>query len=64
MKDNKKINVTYFFDTSQSVRKSIILYKQVGSVASPIMYFTKPKWVKNEDFLQTFKEMQIYLREE
>lgn len=56
--------VEYWFDKSQTLRKSIILYKQVGSVASPIMYFSKPKHITNDEFLKIFNQMEIHLKTE
>lgn len=63
MSNNKPAQPEYWFDKSQTLRQSIILYKQINGVASPIMYFTKPKWISNEEFLDTFKRMQIYIAE-
>jgi hypothetical protein len=58
----KQEDIEYWFDKSQTLRKSIILYKQVNTVASPIMYISKPKHITNKDFLETFNKMEIYLK--
>lgn len=58
---NKK---EYFFDFSKSWRKSIILFEQIGSVASPIAYIQKPKHREDKEFEQFIKSLQIYVKQE
>lgn len=55
-------NVTYFFDRSKQFRKSIILFKQVGSTCSPVMYMSKPKYLSNEEFDKLFSSMEIKIK--
>lgn len=50
---------SYYIDRGKSFRKSIIIFKQVGNVASPIMYIQKPKWVSEKDFNDYMDRMQI-----
>jgi hypothetical protein len=52
----------YFLDFSKSFRKSIILFQQVGSVASPIAYIQKPKHVDDDEFMTFVKSLQIYTK--
>lgn len=51
----------YWFDKSRTIRKSIILYKHQDGMSTPVMYITKPKWVTDKEFMETFKSMQIYI---
>ena len=50
---------SYFIDRSKSIRKSVIIFKEVGNVASPIMYIKKPKWLSEKDFNDYMDAMQI-----
>ena len=51
----------YWFDKSRTIRKSIILYKQQDGMATPVMYLTKPRWLSDEEFMETFNSMKIYI---
>ena len=51
----------YWFDKSRTLRKSIILYKQQDGMATPVMYLTKPRWLSDEEFMETFNSMKIYI---
>ena len=51
----------YWFDKSRTLRKSIILYKQQGGMATPVIYLTKPRWISDEEFMETFNNMKIYI---
>ena len=51
----------YWFDKSRTFRKSIILYKQQDGMATPVMYLTKPRWLSDEEFMETFNNMKIYI---
>jgi hypothetical protein len=51
----------YWFDKSMNVRKSIILYKHQDGMATPVMYLSKPRWISDEEFMEFFKRMQIYI---
>lgn len=52
-------NEEYYIDFSRQIRKSIILYKLKGNVSTPIVYFKKPKWIKEEDFENFIKSLSI-----
>jgi len=49
----------YYIDTSRDIRKSIIIYQVKGSVHSPVMYISKPKWISQEDFEELFSRTEI-----
>lgn len=55
-------NEEYYIDYSRQIRKSIMLYKIKGSVATPVVYFTKPKWIKEEDFVNFIKSLSIRVK--
>jgi hypothetical protein len=59
--ENEEIKIEYWFDKSQTVRKSIILYKMQEGKAWPVMYLTKPKWIDDDEFMELFRRMQIYI---
>jgi hypothetical protein len=65
MSNNKprknQVVTDYWFDKSRTIRKSIILYKQQDGMATPVMYFTKPRWLSDEEFMETFNNMKIYI---
>jgi len=64
MKDKPRENqvvTDYWFDKSMNVRKSIILYKHQDGMATPVMYLSKPRWISDEEFMEFFKRMQIYI---
>lgn len=50
----------YYLDFSKQIRKSIILYKIKGSIASPMAYIKKPKWMEEEDFEAFIRSLDIY----
>jgi hypothetical protein len=50
----------YFLDFSKEIRKSIILYKQTGSIATPMAYISKPRWIEEKDFVEFIKSLDIY----
>lgn len=52
----------YYIDYSRQIRKSIMLYRLKGSVATPVVYFTKPKWIKEEDFVSFIKSLSIRVK--
>lgn len=52
----------YYIDYSRQIRKSIMLYRLKGSVATPVVYFTKPKWIKEEDFVRFIKSLSIIVK--
>ena len=54
----------YEFDTSRQLRKSIIIWEHNGEEFTPIMYLTKPKFVKQEDFDKLVDRMQIIIHDE
>jgi len=54
--------VTYFLDKTKEFRKSIVLFKQVGNVCSPVMYISKPKHVSQEEFDELFNKIQITVK--
>lgn len=60
----KQTSKKYYLDKSKTIRKSIIIYKNKGSVHSPIIYISKPKWVTNEEFDKFINNMQIIVPNE
>jgi len=52
----------YYIDKSKTIRKSIIIYRDMGSVHSPIMYLPKPKWVSQEEFDAFVDNMTISVK--
>ena len=52
----------YYIDKSKTIRKSIIIYRDMGSVHSPIMYLSKPKWVSQEEFDAFVDNMTISVK--
>jgi hypothetical protein len=56
-------DISYFLDKSGTIRKSIILYKMVGSVATPILYIQKPKYISEEEFKSTMNSIEIRIRQ-
>lgn len=54
--------VQYFLDRSKTMRRSVILYKMVGSVATPVMYLTRPKFVSEEEFNTFLDSVSIYVK--
>jgi hypothetical protein len=50
----------YFLDFSKEIRKSIVLYKQTGSVATPMAYISRPKWIEEKDFEEFVRSLKIY----
>lgn len=52
-------NGEYYIDYSRQIRKSIMLYRLKDSVATPVVYFIKPKWIKQEDFENFIKSLSI-----
>jgi hypothetical protein len=52
----------YYIDRSKSVRKSVIIYQIKGSVHSPVVYLSKPKWIKDDDFNDLLDRMQILIK--
>jgi hypothetical protein len=52
----------YYIDKSKTIRKSIIIYRDMGSVHSPIMYLQKPKWVSQEEFDAFVDNMTIAVK--
>ena len=64
MKDKPRENqvvTDYWCDKSMTLRKSIILYKHQDGMATPVMYLSKPRWISDEEFMEFFKRMQIYI---
>jgi hypothetical protein len=57
-----KTKEEYFLDFSKQIRKSIVLYKQRGSVATPMAYINKPRWIEEKDFVEFIKSLDIYKR--
>jgi hypothetical protein len=53
---------SYYIDRSMSIRKSVIIYHNKGSVHSPIVYIKKPKWVSEEEFNDFLDRMQIMVK--
>jgi hypothetical protein len=52
----------YYIDKSKSIRKSIIIYRIKGSVHSPIMYISKPKFITENEFNDFINNMQIFIK--
>ena len=52
----------FYIDRSKSIRKSIIIYQIKGSVHSPVVYLSKPKWITDEDFNDLLDRMQIMIK--
>jgi hypothetical protein len=52
----------YYIDRSKSIRKSVIIYHIDGSVHSPVVYLSKPKWIKEDDFNDLLDRMQIMIK--
>lgn len=52
----------FYIDRSKSIRKSIIIYQIKGSVHSPVVYLSKPKWITDEEFNDLIDRMQIMIK--
>ena len=52
----------FYIDRSKSIRKSIIIYQIKGSVHSPVVYLSKPKWITDEEFNDLLDRMQIMIK--
>ena len=52
----------FYIDSSKSIRKSIIIYQIKGSVHSPVVYLSKPKWITDEEFNDLIDRMQIMIK--
>lgn len=52
----------FYIDRSKSIRKSVIIYHINGSVHSPVVYLSKPKWITDEDFNDLLDRMQIMIK--
>ena len=52
----------FYIDRSKSIRKSIIIYQIKGSVHSPVVYLSKPKWINDEEFNDLIDRMQIMIK--
>ena len=52
----------FYIDRTKSIRKSVIIYKVQGSVHSPIMYISKPKWRTDEEFNDILDRMEIMIK--
>ena len=53
----------YEFDTSRQIRKSIIIWEHNGEEFTPVMYLSKPKFVKQEVFDKLVNRMQIIIHD-
>lgn len=54
--------VEFYLDRTGSIRKSVIIYRVEGSVHSPIMYISKPKWRTEEEFSDLLDRMEIMIK--
>lgn len=52
----------FYIDRSKSIRKSVIIYHINGSVHSPVVYLSKPKWITDEEFNDLLDRMQIMIK--
>lgn len=52
----------YYIDRSKSVRKSVIIYQIKGSVHSPVVYLSKPKWIEDDEFNDLLDRMNIFFK--
>ena len=53
----------YYIDRSRSIRKSVILYEIRGSLHTPILYISKPRWLTDSEFNETLDRIQILIKE-
>lgn len=58
----KQTSEKYYIDKSKTIRKSIIIYENKGSVHTPIIYIVKPKYVTQEEFDKFINNMQITIK--
>lgn len=54
----------YDFDRSRQIRKSIIIWEHDGEAFTPVMYLSKPKFVKQEVFDKLVNRMQIMIHDD
>ena len=59
----KKENDRYYIDRSRSIRKSVIVYEIRGSLHTPILYISKPRWLTDSEFNDTLDRIQILIKE-
>lgn len=59
---NKEID-RYYIDRSGSIRKSVIVYEIRGSLHTPILYISKPRWLTDSEFNETLDRVQILIKE-
>ena len=53
----------YYIDRSRSIRKSVIVYEIRGSLHTPILYISKPRWLTDSEFNDTLDRIQILIKE-
>ena len=53
----------YYIDRSRSLRKSVIVYEIRGSLHTPILYISKPRWLTDSEFNETLDRIQILIKE-
>ena len=58
----KQTSEKYYIDKSKTIRKSIIIYENKGSVHTPIIYVSKPKYVTQDEFDKFINNMQITIK--
>ena len=58
----KQTSEKYYIDKSKTIRKSIIIYENKGTVHSPIIYISKPKYVTQDEFDKFINNIQIIVK--
>lgn len=53
----------YYIDRSRKLRKSVIVYEIRGSLHTPILYISKPRWLTDSEFNETLDRIQILIKE-
>lgn len=53
----------YYIDRSRKLRKSVIIYEIRGSLHTPILYISKPRWLTDSEFNETLDRVQILIKD-